>query len=89
VTFVSPLGLTDPALDPRAFDDQGLIELWIYSGSHQAFARDRRARLVQILDLIFEDDRLNVYAGKLEVRPPGAPTTGAILALSRRESFRR
>jgi hypothetical protein len=29
----------------------------------------------QILDLIFEDNRLNVYAGELEVRPPGAPTT--------------
>src|SRR5258708_2928933 len=27
------------------------------------------------LDLLAEDDRLNVYAGKLEVRPPGAPTT--------------
>ena len=34
-----------------------------------------RAQLAQILDLIFEDNRLNVYAGKLEVRPPGAPTT--------------
>ena len=34
-----------------------------------------RARLSQILDLIFEDDRLNVYAGELEVRPPRAPTT--------------
>jgi hypothetical protein len=35
-----------------------------------------RAQLVQILDLFAEDDRLNVYAGKLEVRPPRAPTTG-------------
>jgi hypothetical protein len=34
------------------------------------------ARLTQILDLFVEDDRLNVYAGELEVRPPGAPTTG-------------
>jgi len=33
------------------------------------------ARLVQILDLLAEDSRLNVYAGELEVRPPGAPTT--------------
>src|SRR3977135_2269967 len=32
-------------------------------------------RLVQILDLLAEDDRLNVYAGELEVRPPCAPTT--------------
>jgi hypothetical protein len=29
------------------------------------------------LDLIFEDNRLNVYAGELEVRPPGAPTTNS------------
>jgi hypothetical protein len=29
----------------------------------------------QLLDLLAEDNRLNVYAGKLEVRPPGAPTT--------------
>src|SRR3982074_944328 len=37
--------------------------------------RHRRARLSQVLDLLAEDNRLNVYAGKLEVRPPGAPTT--------------
>jgi hypothetical protein len=35
------------------------------------------ARLAQIRDLFAEDDRLNVYAGELEVRPPGAPTTTA------------
>ena len=35
----------------------------------------KRAHSAQILDLIFEDDRLNVYAGELEVRPPAAPTT--------------
>jgi hypothetical protein len=52
-----------------------LIEPWIYSGSAQTFARGRRARLVQILDLLGEDSQLNVYAGELEVRPPGAPTT--------------
>ena len=34
----------------------------------------QRARLVEILDLFVEDDQLNVYAGELEVRPPGAPT---------------
>jgi hypothetical protein len=33
------------------------------------------SRLSQILDLLAEDSRLNVYAGELEVRPPGAPTT--------------
>jgi hypothetical protein len=27
-------------------------------------------RLAQILELFAEDDQLNVYAGKLEVRPP-------------------
>jgi hypothetical protein len=32
------------------------------------------AHLSHILDLLAEDSRLNVYAGKLEVRPPGAPT---------------
>jgi hypothetical protein len=34
-----------------------------------------RAQLVQILDLFGEDSWRNVYAGELEVRPPGAPTT--------------
>jgi hypothetical protein len=34
-----------------------------------------RALLAQILDPFAEDNRLNVYAGELEVRPPGAPTT--------------
>jgi hypothetical protein len=31
-------------------------------------------RLSHILDLFAEDSQLNVYAGELEVRPPGAPT---------------
>jgi hypothetical protein len=32
--------------------------------------------LAQILDLFAEDSRrINVYAGELDVRPPGAPTT--------------
>src|SRR6267142_2368202 len=31
--------------------------------------RDPRARLSHILDLLAEDDRLNVYAGELEMRP--------------------
>ena len=34
-----------------------------------------RARLAQILDLLAEDSWPNVYAGELDVRPPGAPTT--------------
>jgi hypothetical protein len=29
----------------------------------------------QLLELIFGDSQLNVYAGKLDVRPPGAPIT--------------
>jgi hypothetical protein len=41
-------------------------------------AKQHSARLAQdamFLDRFAEDDRLNVYAGELEVRPPGAPTT--------------
>jgi len=38
-------------------------------------ARDRRARLSQIFHLLAEDSWRRVYAGELEVRPPGAPTT--------------
>ena len=36
--------------------------------------RNERAQLAQILDLLAEDSQLNVYAGELERRPPGAPT---------------
>ena len=43
----------------------------------------KRAHTPQILDLIFEDDRLNVYAGELEVRPPAAPTTPRATSLGR------
>ena len=32
----------------------------------------------RLLDLLAEDNRLNVYAGELEGRPPGAPTTGQL-----------
>jgi hypothetical protein len=31
-------------------------------------------RLAHLLELFGEDSQLNVYAGELEVRPPGAPT---------------
>jgi hypothetical protein len=41
-------------------------------------------RLPLILELIFEDNRLNVYAGELEVRPPGAPTTRRRIPAGRR-----
>ena len=40
----------------------------------------KQAQITAILDLFAEDNRLNVYAGKLEVRPPGAPTTQDRLA---------
>jgi hypothetical protein len=40
----------------------------------------KRAHTPQILDLLAEDNRLNVYAGELKVRPPGAPTTEGGLA---------
>ena len=35
----------------------------------------QRTRLAHTLDLFAEDSWLNVYRGKLEVRPPCAPTT--------------
>ena len=34
-----------------------------------------RAQNNLVFDLLAEDSRRNVYAGELEVRPPGAPTT--------------
>jgi hypothetical protein len=43
------------------------------------------AQLSQFLDLA-EDNRPNVYAGQLEVRPPGAPTTNRQRLGSRRAS---
>ena len=63
----------DPAALDAAIRDV-LIEPRLYCGSAQAFARDRRARLVQVLDLFAEDSWRNVYAGDLELRPPRAPT---------------
>jgi hypothetical protein len=36
-----------------------------------------------LFELLAEDDRLNVYAGELQVRPPGAPTTRARYAGTR------
>jgi hypothetical protein len=38
--------------------------------------RRERVQTAPLLDLLAEDNRLNVYPGELEVRPPGAPTTG-------------
>jgi len=36
------------------------------------------ANLTPILELFVEESQLNVHAGELEVRPPGAPTTQAL-----------
>jgi hypothetical protein len=47
------------------------------------------ARDQLLLDLLAEDSRLNVYAGKLEVRPPGAPTTQGAEASTERSLGRR
>ena len=49
------------------------------SGDFQRVRRvgktQERAHNPQLLDLLAEDSWRNVYAGKLEVRPPGAPTS--------------
>ena len=52
--------------------------------SRMLIERCNRRAISQVLDLLAEDDRLNVYAGELEVRPPGAPTTGQAARLSSR-----
>jgi hypothetical protein len=39
------------------------------------YVNNVQPRLAQLLDLFGEDGQLNVYAGELEGRPPGAPTT--------------
>jgi hypothetical protein len=38
--------------------------------------------LSQTLDLLAEDNRLNVYAGELDVRPPWAPSIGSSARLN-------
>ena len=44
-------------------------------GCRGTIAGRQPARLSQVLEFFVEDSQLNVYAGELEVRPPGAPTT--------------
>jgi hypothetical protein len=45
------------------------------------YARNGYIEHSQVLDFLTEDDQLNVYAGKLEVRPPAcAHTTGLEVA---------
>jgi hypothetical protein len=41
-----------------------------------------RTRLSHILDLFWEESWRSVYAGELEVRPPGAPTIAPVLVES-------
>jgi hypothetical protein len=68
---VSGKGQTSPGAQ---FDRVKLTSLaWVADcGSNCAH---ERAQLVQILELFAEDSWRSVYAGELEVRPPGAPTT--------------
>jgi hypothetical protein len=47
-------------------------------GSLWRNVRSRAAVVRSKQDLLAEDDRLNVYAGEIEVRPPGAPTTAPV-----------
>jgi hypothetical protein len=47
--------------------------------------REKRAHNSLFLDLFVEDSWRNVYAGELEARPPGAPTTLARGRLDRGE----
>ena len=42
-------------------------------------AQQERAQRAQILELFVEDSWRGVYAGELEVRPPGAPPPSPIL----------
>ena len=37
---------------------------------------NERAQLAHILDLFWEESWRSIYAGELEVRPPGPPSTG-------------
>jgi hypothetical protein len=41
----------------------------------------KRAHNAQLLELIFEDNRLNVDAGEREVRPPAAPNIQRLIGL--------
>jgi hypothetical protein len=57
--------------------DSTAPSLPLTGGSRSGFTwAHEHAQLSQILEHLAEDDRLNVYAGELEVRPPGAPTIG-------------
>jgi hypothetical protein len=50
---------------------------------------DIGAHLSQILDLFGEDSWRRVYAGELEVRPPGAPTIGHFASFAKRKWYSR
>lgn len=47
-------------------------------------SRAERAENMQVLDLLAEDSRLNVYAGNLEVRPPLSQDQGGLDATQTR-----
>ena len=51
-------------------------------GRFNSRATHRRTRLAQILHLFGEESWRSVYAGELEVRPPGAPTIAPVLVES-------
>jgi hypothetical protein len=65
-----------PALAVIAYDALEHRNQAGLAGQHFLYRRER-AHNAPVLDLIFGDSQLNVYAGELEVRPPGAPTTRA------------
>jgi hypothetical protein len=50
-------------------------DLTILPETEQMWAEADRAQNELLLDLFAEDSWRSVYAGELEVRPPGAPTT--------------
>jgi hypothetical protein len=49
-------------------------ESWSRSAQNPQQIRTRTCAFQNFLEIFAEDNRLNVYAGKLEVRPPAAPT---------------
>jgi hypothetical protein len=49
-------------------------ESWSRSAQNPQQIRTRTCAFQNFLEIFAEDNRLNVYAGELEVRPPGAPT---------------
>ena len=65
----------------------GYVGRWTASTRHRTLKRTARSHLARILDLLVEDSWRRVYAGQLEVRPPGAPTTRTVLGGSMSLAF--